>query len=163
MQVFTPVYSMLIFMKPSLASFMPCMPTLFKVPEWGVVGIFRGAVSGRSLKSGPMFDFGGPHILGPWSVSAGELGMTGLLCALMLGDTALRLNKLGSKSSSLRRFLRSSETTPDWLGSGVEARDAGLSPGLTNSAVFDGVMSIVISSSDTEEAACGRGGGGGVR
>jgi len=69
-------YSMLMFISESLASVIPCNPTRFKVPVCGLL-LLRGLLSG---KSEPRLDLGGgPHILGPVSLIAGELGITGLL------------------------------------------------------------------------------------
>jgi len=79
----------------------------------------------------------------------------------MLGETARRLNKLGSKSSSRPRFRLNSCMA---VGCASEPRELGLSRGLANSKVdVDGVMSIAKSSSETDGGPVGRIGGGGVR
>lgn len=154
-------------MNPSLVSFIPCSPTRFRVPVWLLP--LRGplSVAGRSGNSEPRLDLGGPQMLGLVSLTTGELGMTGLLCALMLGDTARRLKRFGSKSSSRRRFLLNSPTNPAGAPWDASLREPGRSLGLANSVVdptvVDGVISIARSSSETDEAPCRRWGGGGVR
>lgn len=93
-------------------------------------------------------------MLVPVSLTAGELGITGLLWTLILGDTALRLNRFGSKSSSRRRFLLNSNIEIGCVAIGVEQRELGLSLGFANSEVdpivVEGVISMERSSSDTE-------------
>jgi hypothetical protein len=106
-------------------------------------------------------------MLCPVSLTAGEFGMTGLLWTLMLGDTALRLKRLGSKSSSRRRF-RLISVMAGKFACGVELLDPGRSYGLANSAVLDpsvvdGVISMAISSSDMADGPNVRIEGGGVR
>lgn len=94
-------HSMLMFINPSLVSVIPCKPTRFKVPVCGLLRLLL-VFSG---KSDPIFDLGGgPQMLCPESLTAGEFGITGLLWVLILGETARRLNRLGSKSSSRPRF-----------------------------------------------------------
>lgn len=146
------------FISESLASVIPCNPTRFKVPVCGLL-LLRGLLSG---KSEPRLDLGGgPQILGPVSLIAGELGITGLLWALMLGETARRLNRFGSKSSSRPRFRLNSCMA---VGCASEPREQGRSKGLANSKVdVDGVMSIAKSSSETDGGPVGRIVGGGVR
>lgn len=139
-------HSMLMFMNPSLVSFIPCSPTRRGVPACEV---FRFTASA----------FG--------SFTTGELGMTGLLWMLVLGDTALRLKRFESRSSSRRRFRLKSPNDEIWdAATGVEAREF-RSNGLANSVVepnaVDGVISIAESSSDIDDAAVCRSDGGGVR
>lgn len=161
-------YSMLMFINPSLVSVMPCSPTRLGVPLWGG---FRPGPSwfARSRNGGPREDFGsGPQALFPVSFTTGEFDITGLLCALVLGDTALRLKRLESRSSSRRRF-REMSTADGICGGwkGVEARELGFSDGLAESPAREpsvaGVMSIAESSSDIDDVRVGRVGGGGVR
>jgi hypothetical protein len=74
-------HSMLMFMNPSFVSVIPCKPTRFRGPVWLGVDGFRlpFSVLGRSGKREPMLALGGPQMLVPISLTAGELGMTGLL------------------------------------------------------------------------------------
>lgn len=152
---------MLMFINPSLVSFIPCSPT-----RRGVVLCcpFRFA-SGFP----PYADLGGPpQPLLPASLTTGELGITGLLWMLVLGETALRLKRLGSKSSSRRRLRRKSPSVGTCgAAKGVEDRELGRSNGLANSPDVtpstEGVTSMVESSSDIDEAAVWRDVGGGVR
>lgn len=158
-------HSMLMFINPSLVSVMPCRPTRFKVPVCGLLRLLL-VLSG---KSDPIFDLGGgPQILWPESLTAGEFGITGLLWALILGETARRLKRLGSKSSSRPRFRLNSCI----MGVGcvilrAELCELGRSKGLANSlvepTVVDGVMSIAESSSETDGGPVARVDGGGVR
>lgn len=103
-------------------------------------------------------------MLVPESLNAGELGITGLLWALKLGDTARRLKRLESKSSSRPRFLLNSCIGVGCAALRVELRELGRSKGLTNSlfepTVVDGVMSIAKSSSEIEGGPAERIGGG---
>lgn len=151
---------MLMFISESLASVIPCNPTRFNVPVCGLL-LLRGLLSG---KSEPRLDLGGgPQMLDPVSLIAGELGITGLLWALMLGETARRLKRLGSKSSSRPRFRLNSCMAVGCAALRSEPRELGRSKGLANSKVdVDGVMSIAKSSSETDGGP-GRIGGGGVR
>lgn len=65
---------MLMFMSPSLVSVIPCNPNRLNGP---VCGLLREFASGNK---DPIFDLGGgPHGLGPASVAADELDITGLL------------------------------------------------------------------------------------
>lgn len=151
---------MLMLINPSLVSVIPCSPTRFNVPVCGPLRLLL-LVSG---KSEPMFDLGGPQMLVPESLNAGELGITGLLWALKLGDTARRLKRLESKSSSRPRFLLNSCIGVGCAALRVELRELGRSKGLTNSlfepTVVDGVMSIAKSSSEIEGGPAERIGGG---
>lgn len=71
----------------------------------------------------------------------------------MLGETARRLNKLGSKSSSRARLRLNSCTGVGCGAFRAELRELGRSKGLANSVVdVDGVMSIARSSSEADEA-----------
>jgi hypothetical protein len=114
----TQSYSMLMFISPSLVSVMPWSPTRFMppsaVPAAWISGPNRpGAALGVEVNTLP-------------SLTTGECVTTGLLCPLIPGDTARRLNKLGSRSSSRRRLRRSSDAVGVWEGCGVGDRDRDL-------------------------------------
>lgn len=153
-------HSMLMFINPSLVSFIPCSPTRRGVPACDAFRLTDSELP-RSVNG-----FGGsPQPLFPDSFTTGELGIMGLLCRLVLGDTALRLKRFESKSSSRRRFRLKSPNEAWAAATGVEDREF-RSNGLANSVeptAVDGVISIAESSSDIEDAAVGRCDGGGVR
>jgi len=173
-----PTYSMLIFIKPSLVSVIPCRPVFLTGPSTGVVTcptllalsstLTLGSVVSRSSFDCPHHD---PPLSGDWPG-------TGLLCTLNPGDTARRLIEAISKSSSRRRLLftfceisaavgifagRASAIFVSTVGLGIfvfvalpEMPDEG---GLLR---LDMYGESILTSSDIFEELRGRPGGGGV-
>lgn len=168
---------MLIFIKPSLVSVIPCRPILLG-PKDGVIVVLPPLFDLSPLTTfpveGSLVSFAEPHK----SRFAGDCDRTGLLCTLRPGDTARRLIEYSSKSSSLRRLLDffkpSAAVSGAASGCGVDARDT--DPGCTKPSDIalvgaDGREvevdetegeSILISSLTAEDPARGKEGGGGV-
>lgn len=91
-------------------------------------------------------------MLGPLSMTVEELVNTGLLCALTLGDTARRLKRLGSKSSSRRRLRRNSPMVDVPGGWGVAERERErFLESAVDPMVVDGVITMETSSSPPDD------------
>jgi len=100
-------HSMLIFISPSFVSTMPWKPTRFIGPPLGT-----------GFPDSPLLPGRLPH--GSRCIG---LCMTGLLCTLIPGLTALRLKLVGSKSSSRRRLLFTLRVISAAVGCGVNDRE----------------------------------------
>lgn len=154
---------MLIFIKPSFVSVIPCSPILF--------GPLLALHPPLLFSPCPLAFAGGcPHDFP--SLKTGLCGSTGLPCTLIPGETALLLNDAGSKSSSLRLFLLIFRATSAAVGGavddakGVEDRD------LIRSTVFATGFSTLVRSEEggvsmlsslmPEELSLGYSEGGGV-
>src|SRR5690242_17705573 len=121
---------MLIFIKPSLVSVMPCSPTRFG-PKVGVI-LMLPPLLDRSPFDCPLIEVSRlafvivdvpQRLPSRW---LGDCEMTGLLCTLNPGDTARRFNECSSKSSSRRRlldFFNPSAAVGGFIDCGVDARE----------------------------------------
>ena len=94
-------YSMLMFIRPSFVSFMPCMPTRFPNGPEPFALLPLLALSTELWIDPSLFAL---ICHQPPSLCAGDGGRIGLFWRLRPGETALRLNMFGSKSSSLLRL-----------------------------------------------------------
>lgn len=162
---------MLIFIRPSLVSTIPCKPTLLLGPPPPPLPPLLPLLLRSLLVLG-----GGicPQALSP--LKPGLCCNTGLLCTLMPGETALRLKLDGSRSSSLPRFrlfafLAASPAVGAMDARGVDERDRDRDshwscpvkmpiPELVPCEVV--VESMLTSSLITEELFLGNSEGGGV-
>lgn len=173
-------YSMLIFIKPSLVSVMPCSPTRFG-PNVGVM-LMLPPLFDRSPLDCPPIDVSRLAFVIVDAVVAvpqrlpsrwlGDCEITGLLCTLKPGDTARRFSECSSKSSSRRRlldFFSPSAAVGGFMDCGVDARE--VQPRLTlwsgagiSLPLFADMMgeSIFMSSLIADDSARGNDGGGGV-
>ena len=116
-----PAHSMLMFINPSFVSFIPCIPIRFPTALELLLPPLLALSPGAWLDNESRWDFG--HL--PPSLCAGDGGSIGLFCRLTPGETARRLNWLGSKSSSLLRLPRAFlvASAVEGPGCGVEERD----------------------------------------
>lgn len=152
------VHSILIFIRPSFVSTMPWNPILFGPPL--LPTLFSPLLGGRF----------------PQGVTSRCMGlcMTGLLCTLIPGLTALLLKLVGSKSSSLLRLLLTFRVisaavgpVPGWGVADLEGDDiwSDMPDWLANNGGVDreGESREISWSLIPEEEPRGRNGGGGVR
>lgn len=120
-------HSILIFMKPSLVSVMPCRPILLG-PNEGVIltlpPLFDLSPAAWPPEPCPFAFVAVPHRLP--SRCAGDCDSTGLFWTLTPGETARRLMECPSRSSSRLRlldFFSASAAVGGASGCGVEDRD----------------------------------------